>query len=129
MAERLTADAALALLANTLATGAVLVVLVTTLGPVSGAHLNPAVSLVFALRGELPRREAAPYALAQLAGGVADGPDALLPGFQRQRPHGPVLGDGVPAPEAAARLAEWLGFEKRGENDDRTAVLLTRRPA
>ncbi|GAA0592801.1 aquaglyceroporin AqpS [Craurococcus roseus] len=71
MAERLTADAALALLANTLATGAVLVVLVTTLGPVSGAHLNPAVSLVFAVRGELPRPEAAPYALAQLAGGVA----------------------------------------------------------
>ena len=71
MAERLTADTALALLANTLATGAVLVVLITTLGPVSGAHFNPAVSLVFALRGELPRREAVPYALAQLAGGVA----------------------------------------------------------
>jgi glycerol uptake facilitator-like aquaporin len=71
MAERLTPDAALALLANTLATGSVLVVLVTTLGPVSGAHLNPAVSLVFALRGELPYREALRYALAQLAGGLA----------------------------------------------------------
>lgn len=71
MAERLTADVGLALLANTLATGAILVVLVTTLGPVSGAHLNPAVSLVFAARGELPRREAGLYALAQLAGGVA----------------------------------------------------------
>jgi glycerol uptake facilitator-like aquaporin len=45
MAERLTTDIGLALLANTLATGAILVVLVTTLGPISGAHLNPAVSL------------------------------------------------------------------------------------
>lgn len=70
MAERLTVDAALALLGNTLATGTVLVVLVTILGPVSGAHLNPAVSLVFTIRGELPRPEAAPYALAQLVGGV-----------------------------------------------------------
>jgi glycerol uptake facilitator-like aquaporin len=71
MAERLTADVGLALLANTLATGAILVVLVTTFGPISGAHLSPAVSLVFAARGELPRREAGLYALAQLAGGVA----------------------------------------------------------
>lgn len=71
MAQRLTGDAALMLLANTVATGAVLVVLIATLGQVSGAHLNPTVSLVFALRGELPRREAALYAAAQLAGGVA----------------------------------------------------------
>jgi glycerol uptake facilitator-like aquaporin len=71
MAERLTADIALALLANTLATGAVLVVLITTFKPISGAHFNPAVTLIFALRGELPRREAAPYALAQVAGGMA----------------------------------------------------------
>lgn len=71
MAERLTGDVALALLANTLATGAMLVVLIATLGPVSGAHLNPAVSLVFAAGGEMPRREAALYALAQLAGGIA----------------------------------------------------------
>ena len=49
MAETLTHDIALALLANTLATGAILVVLITVLAPVSGAHLNPAVSLVFAL--------------------------------------------------------------------------------
>ncbi len=71
MAQSLTADVALMLLANTVATGAVLVVLITALGPISGAHFNPAVSLVFALRRELPAREAGLYAAAQLAGGVA----------------------------------------------------------
>lgn len=70
MAASLTQDVALALLGNTIATGAVLVVLITTLGPISGAQMNPAVSLVFALRGELPWREAAFYALAQIGGGV-----------------------------------------------------------
>jgi glycerol uptake facilitator-like aquaporin len=71
MAQGLTADTALALLGNTIATGAMLVVLITVLGPISGAHFNPAVSLVFALRGELRPREAGCYAAAQLAGGVA----------------------------------------------------------
>src|SRR5260370_27828483 len=71
MAETFTKDIALALLGNTLATGAILVVLITTLGPISGAHFNPAVSLVFALKRELGRREAALYVVAQLAGGVA----------------------------------------------------------
>ena len=70
MAESLTKDVALALLGNTLATGAMLVVLITILGPISGAHFNPAVTLVFALKRELPRREAASYVLAQVAGGV-----------------------------------------------------------
>jgi hypothetical protein len=70
MAERLTQDVALALLGNTIATGAMLVVLITTLGPISGAQMNPAVSLVFALRGELAWGEAALYALAQIGGGV-----------------------------------------------------------
>jgi glycerol uptake facilitator-like aquaporin len=70
MAQTLTHDVALALLANTIATGAMLVVLITTLGPVSGAHFNPAVSLVFALRRDLPAREAALYAGVQFAGGV-----------------------------------------------------------
>ena len=51
MAETLTKDVALALLGNTLPTGAILVVLITILGPISGAHFNPAVSLVFALEG------------------------------------------------------------------------------
>jgi glycerol uptake facilitator-like aquaporin len=70
MAETLTSDVALALLANTIATGAILVVLISTLGPISGAHFNPAVSLVFALRRELPVRDAGFYALVQIIGGI-----------------------------------------------------------
>ena len=64
-------NVALALLGNTLPTGAILVVLITILGPISGAHFNPAVSLVFALKRELAAREASLYAVAQIAGGVA----------------------------------------------------------
>jgi len=71
MADRLTGDGALALLCNTIPTGAILVVLVTVLGPVSGAHLNPAVTLVMTLRRALPPREAALYAAAQALGGLA----------------------------------------------------------
>ena len=71
MAERLTADVALALLCNTIPTGAILFVLITILGPVSGGHFNPAVSLVAALRRDLPWTEAMLYGLAQVAGGVA----------------------------------------------------------
>ena len=59
-----------ALLANTIATGAMLFVLITMLGPISGAHFNPAVTLVFALRRELPWLDAAAYVAAQLAFGV-----------------------------------------------------------
>lgn len=69
MAERLAdGNVALALLGNSLATGAILVVLITMLAPLSGAHLNPAVSFVFWLRRELPSYEAAAYVGAQLAG-------------------------------------------------------------
>lgn len=71
MADRLTDDVALALLGNTLPTGAMLVVLILVLGPISGAHLNPVVSLVAALRQQLSWRKLAPYLLAQLMGGVA----------------------------------------------------------
>lgn len=71
MAQSLTHDAALALLGNTLSTGAMLVVLITILGPISGAHFNPAVSLVFAVKRVLPMREAALYALVQVIGGIA----------------------------------------------------------
>ena len=71
MAETLTRDVALALLGNTIATGAMLVVLVTILGPISGAHFNPAVSIVFATKGDLPRRDTGVYIVAQIAGGVA----------------------------------------------------------
>jgi glycerol uptake facilitator-like aquaporin len=71
MAETLTRDVALALLCNTLPTGAILVVLITVLGPISGAHFNPAVTLVFTGKRELPINEAALYVIAQIAGGIA----------------------------------------------------------
>ena len=70
MAESLTKDVALALLGNTLPTGAILVVLVAVLGPISGAHFNPAVTAVFALKRELTPREALLYIAAQVAGGI-----------------------------------------------------------
>jgi glycerol uptake facilitator-like aquaporin len=71
MAERLAGgNQAVALLGNTIPTGAILVVLITILGPISGAHLNPAVSLVFARRNEMPWGELVPYIIAQCAGGV-----------------------------------------------------------
>ena len=70
MAERLTEDVAIQLLGNTIPTGAILVVLIAVLGPVSGAHLNPAVTLAMRLRGALPVREALLYVAAQLAGGA-----------------------------------------------------------
>jgi glycerol uptake facilitator-like aquaporin len=62
MAESLTGDVALALLGNTLPTGAILVVLITIFGPISGAHFNPAVSLIFAIKRDLTPRDAALYA-------------------------------------------------------------------
>lgn len=71
MAEALAGgNMAVALLGNTLATGAMLFVLITMLGPISGAHFNPAVTLVFAGRGSLQWREAWPYIAVQLAGGT-----------------------------------------------------------
>ena len=71
MGERLASgNVALALLGNTLATGAGLVVLITIFGPLSGAHFNPAVTLVFALRREIGWSLAAAYVLVQLMGGV-----------------------------------------------------------
>lgn len=71
MADSLTQDTALALLANTLPTGAILIVLITMLGPVSGAHFNPAVTMVFTMRRELAPGLALAYVAAQIAGGVA----------------------------------------------------------
>jgi glycerol uptake facilitator-like aquaporin len=71
MAERLAGgNQAIALLGNTIPTGAILVVLITILGPISGAHFNPAVTLVFAGRGEFPCREVAPYVVVQCLGGI-----------------------------------------------------------
>ena len=71
MAETLTKDTGLALLGNTLPTGAILVVLITILGPISGAHFNPAVTLVFALKRDLRPQETGLYMLAQIIGGIA----------------------------------------------------------
>lgn len=71
MGERLSGgNAALALLANALATGAALVVLIWVFGPISGAHFNPAVTLVAALRRDLSWRWALAYGLVQVAGAV-----------------------------------------------------------
>jgi glycerol uptake facilitator-like aquaporin len=70
MAETLTKDTALALLGNTLPTGAILVVLITILGPISGAHFNPAVSLVFALKHQLTARDTTLYIGSQVLGGI-----------------------------------------------------------
>jgi glycerol uptake facilitator-like aquaporin len=72
MAERLASgNQAIALLGNTIPTGAILVVLITIFAPVSGAHFNPAVTLVFATRGEMPWSEVLPYVIIQCVGGVA----------------------------------------------------------
>ena len=71
MAERLSGgNVAIALLGNTLATGAGLVVLITIFGPLSGAHFNPAVTLVFALRREIAAGVAAGYVVVQVVGAV-----------------------------------------------------------
>jgi glycerol uptake facilitator-like aquaporin len=71
MGERLAGGSvAIALLGNTIATGAILFVLITMFGPVSGAHFNPAVTLVIRLRGEISSRVAIAFVAAQLCGGI-----------------------------------------------------------
>lgn len=71
MAERLAGGSVgLALLANAVATGGVLFALIFMLGPLSGAHFNPLVTLALAVRGECPRAAVAPYIVAQVAGAV-----------------------------------------------------------
>ena len=71
MAETLAGgNVALALLANAIATGAMLYSIITTLGPISGAHFNPAVTLAFALRGEHAWRDVLPYVAVQVAGAI-----------------------------------------------------------
>lgn len=71
MAERLAGgNVAVALLGNTIPTGAILVVLITVFGPISGAHFNPAVTLCFALRREIAPKEATLYVATQIFGGV-----------------------------------------------------------
>ena len=71
MGERLAGgNVAIALLGNTIPTGAILIVLITMLGPISGAHFNPAVTAVFTIKGELSGPEALGYVLAQALGGI-----------------------------------------------------------
>ena len=71
MAENLAGgNVAIALLGNTIPTGAILVVLITVFGPISGAHFNPAVTLSFALRREISARDGSFYVLAQITGGI-----------------------------------------------------------
>src|ERR1700732_2305159 len=72
MAERLAGgNQAIALLGNTIPTGAILVVIITILGPISGAHFNPAVTLVLAARRQMPWSEIIPYIAGQCLGGLA----------------------------------------------------------
>src|SRR5512134_2770796 len=72
MGERLAGgNQAIALLANTLATGAALVALILTFGPISGAHLNPVVTLAHAARARISRRDSAAYVAAQILGAFA----------------------------------------------------------
>jgi glycerol uptake facilitator-like aquaporin len=63
-------NTAIALLGNTIPTGAILVVLITMFGPISGAHFNPVVSLVMARRGDLAWGDLVPYIIAQIVGGI-----------------------------------------------------------
>jgi len=70
MADALSADDAVALLGNTIPTGAILVVLIMTLGPISGAHFNPAVTFAFLLRREIALPIACAFIVAQVLGGI-----------------------------------------------------------
>jgi glycerol uptake facilitator-like aquaporin len=121
MAERLTRDVALALLGNTLPTGAILIVLITILAPISGAHFNPAVTIVIALKRELAPGEALGYVLAQIAGGIAGTLLAhamfALPLWEaslKVRTGGPQwLAEGVAAFGLVATILAGLKFNRR----------------
>ena len=83
MAERLAdGNMAIALLGNTIATGAILVVLITVLGPVSGAHFNPAVTLAFAIRKDISVQMALLYIAIQIIGAICG---AMLAHFMWRR--------------------------------------------
>jgi glycerol uptake facilitator-like aquaporin len=130
MGERLAGgNVAVALLANTLATVAGLVVLIELFGPVSGAHFNPAVSLVLSIRGGLGRGELAGYVVAQLLGAALGtwlahgmfGLDVLQVSHHVRTGPGQWAAEGVatfglvlvvlraPASRAAALVAAWIG--------------------
>lgn len=71
MADKLSDDVAVSLLGNTIPTGAILVVLITILGPISGAHFNPAVTFAFWLKRQITMAEVMPYVILQILGGIA----------------------------------------------------------
>ena len=101
MGERLAGgNVAIALLGNTLATGAALVVLIWVFGPISGAHFNPAVTLVAALRRDMPWRLALAYPVVQIVGGVLGVPGPAVPR--------------APCPAAPAKPRERAPGESRG---------------
>jgi glycerol uptake facilitator-like aquaporin len=120
MAENLTKDVALALLGNTLPTGAILVVLITILGPISGAHFNPAVTLIFALKRELTPRDALRYIVVQIAGGIVGTMTAhamfalpLLDASLKMRTGGAQwLAEGVAAFGLVATILAGIRFER-----------------
>ena len=120
MAETLTKDVALALLGNTLPTGAILVVLITIFGPISGAHFNPAVTLIFALKRDLTLREASLYVAVQVAGGIAGTVAAhamfglpLLDASLKMRAGGAQwLAEGVAAFGLVATILAGIRFER-----------------
>jgi glycerol uptake facilitator-like aquaporin len=120
MAESLTRDVALALLGNTLPTGAILVVLITILGPISGAHFNPAVTLIFALKRELTPRDALLYMAVQIAGGIVGTMTAhamfalpLLDASLKVRTGGAQwLAEGVAAFGLVATILAGIRFER-----------------
>jgi glycerol uptake facilitator-like aquaporin len=99
MAQRLTHDVALELLCNTLATGALLTVLILIFAPISGAQFNPAVTLALKLRGEISAKRALFFVIAQLSGGVAG---TLLAHLMFALP---VLATGT---TVRTGLAQWL---------------------
>ena len=120
MAESLTRDVALALLGNTLPTGAILVVLITILGPISGAHFNPAVTLILALKRELTPRDALRYIVVQIAGGIIGTMTAhamfalpLLDASLKMRTGGAQwLAEGVAAFGLVATILAGIRFER-----------------
>jgi glycerol uptake facilitator-like aquaporin len=98
MGERLAGgNVAIALLANTIATGAALAVLILALGPVSGAHLNPVVSLAEGFRGAFSRRDTGWYIAGQVCGGIAG--TACVPAFIAAQLSGGFL---------AVAVSDWL---------------------
>ena len=126
MAQRLTHDVALQLLVNAVATVSVLGVLISSLGPVSGAHFNPAVTLAQAVRREHPWSDVGPYVVAQLVGGVVGTVVANLmfglPGLSWS--HHTRTGPGLWLGEAVATGGLVLAIALVREGGDRASLVV-----